>query len=72
MSAILSENGPFPANDRRAEFACPSCLEQLDLHQPDPFEHDRLLGVCRECKDWFEVDGHGHVRGQLRLVSLRV
>jgi hypothetical protein len=35
---------------------CPACDGDLDLHQPDPGDPDRLLGVCEECGDWFLMD----------------
>jgi hypothetical protein len=50
---------------------CPRCLEPLDLHQPDPRLNDRLLGVCPDCEDWYDVDGGGRIRGKLRSIGLR-
>jgi hypothetical protein len=42
--------------DHRPELRCPGCHRELALHQPDVQSPDRLLGACRECRDWFLVD----------------
>jgi hypothetical protein len=34
---------------------CPSCHEDLTLHQPDPQLPERLLGTCAECHAWFLI-----------------
>lgn len=31
---------------------CPGCRNELDLHQPDSADPDRLLGTCPGCGAW--------------------
>lgn len=31
---------------------CPCCHGELDLHQPDVSDPDRLLGICVSCGVW--------------------
>ncbi len=66
----------FPVDGRSIErggaFAytadCPDCGNPLDLHQPDPFSPDRILGVCPNCGRWVLIDvGSG---GRLILKKL--
>jgi hypothetical protein len=33
--------------------ACPGCGYELELHQPDESQPDRLLATCRRCEAWF-------------------
>jgi ssDNA-binding Zn-finger/Zn-ribbon topoisomerase 1 len=35
---------------------CPECGTTLDLHQPDPFQPERMLGICPDCKTWVLID----------------
>ncbi len=35
---------------------CPRCREELELHQPDAANPDRLLGTCGACGRWYVVD----------------
>jgi hypothetical protein len=41
--------------------ACPACDSSLDLHQPDPFQPDRLLGTCPSCRAWCVLDADAAV-----------
>ena len=36
--------------------ACALCTEPLGLHQPDPQDPDRLLGICQECHRWYLIE----------------
>ena len=38
------------------EVRCPDCEGALDLHQPDPRNPDRILGVCERCSGWLLMD----------------
>ena len=35
---------------------CSRCLQEMELHQPDVDQPDRLLGICPECGDWVMID----------------
>jgi uncharacterized protein YbaR (Trm112 family) len=37
-------------------FQCPSCEEDLVIHQPDEGSPEQLLGICEECGAWFLID----------------
>jgi hypothetical protein len=49
---ILQFPAPSPGHATR----CSNCSSSLALHQPDPQDPSRLLGVCGRCKHWFLVD----------------
>ncbi len=36
---------------------CQGCKEELELHQPDSANPDRLLGTCPGCGRWYLIDG---------------
>lgn len=36
--------------------ACPHCGTDLDLHQPDLHDLDRMIAICPECRLWFLLD----------------
>ena len=38
------------------ERGCPHCREELELHQPDATNPDRLLGTCGSCGSWYIVE----------------
>jgi hypothetical protein len=48
---------------------CRECSHELDLHQPDSADPDRLLGTCPECGAWLlvQLDSSG---GPARVVEL--
>ena len=36
--------------------ACSRCRQEMELHQPDINQPDRLLGICPDCGDWVMID----------------
>ncbi len=55
-------NGPL-------RVGCPSCLDDLTVHQPDQQSPDRLLGTCEECRAWFLIDTDGGIMVRLPSVE---
>jgi hypothetical protein len=49
---LLSE----PSPDGMLSIVCTLCGSPLALHQPDPGQPERLLGICDECRTWFLID----------------
>ena len=48
---------PLPTDfEDRSEVSCPACCDDLEIHQPDEQQPDRLLGICRSCCAWFLID----------------
>ena len=35
---------------------CGKCQQLLDIHQPNTYDTDRLLGTCGSCGSWFLID----------------
>lgn len=47
---------------------CPSCNGLMHLHQPDPFNPLRMLGVCESCHAWTQISVE--IDGRLKLTVL--
>ena len=48
---------------------CPSCGADLEVHQPQPDQPNRLLGTCDECGTWAIFD-FNHKTKTSELVSM--
>ena len=48
---------PLPDDlEDRTEVSCPACCDDLEIHQPDEQQPERLLGTCPSCSAWFLID----------------
>jgi hypothetical protein len=51
---------------------CRHCQEELELHQPDAANPDRLLGTCGSCGRWYMLERLGDSRSVLARLPDRV
>lgn len=53
--------------DARAVRVCPGCRDQMQLHQPDLDQPDRLLATCPSCQCWYVLDESASTGDFVRL-----
>jgi hypothetical protein len=45
-----------PEPEGRPDVRCTGCRAPLELHQPDPYQSERLVGTCPRCGAWYLID----------------
>ena len=55
--------------------ACSRCRQEMEMHQPDVNQPNRLLGICPECGEWllidYESETHASVLELPRFVTVK-
>jgi hypothetical protein len=49
--ASLGDHEP----EGRPDVRCIGCRAPLDLHQPDPYLSERMIGTCPRCGAWYLI-----------------